>query len=177
MQHRALLFILILTALCVASFPQQPPATPVRSRREMNPSLGFSKGKGASGILDEDAYQEELEAAKRRPGNQSVASGRAMREADLLRQFAEGFQGSQECNGISLYLNTDRKPEFALTIIVSGGDKSPEDRSWTWAFSEPGGMGGFGIQNNARLTARDVCRTVWENLDPQHFKKPGMKIE
>jgi len=176
-QHRAPLFILILTALCVPSFPEQPPATPVRSLREMNPSLGFSKGKGASGILDEDAYEEELDTAKRRPGNESPSTGRVMREADLLRQFAEGFQGSRECNGISLYLNTDRKPEFALTIIVSGGDKSPEDQSWTWAFSEPRGMGGFGIQSNAKQTARDICLTVWDNIDVNHFKRPGGKVE
>ena len=177
MQHRALLFILILTAICVPSFPQQPPATPVRSDAATNPSLGFNKGKGVPGILDEDAYHDELEMTKRFPGNELVPTGRAMREADLLRQFAEGFQDSRECNGISLYLKTDRKPEFTLTIVVSGREKSPQDQSWTWAFSEPGGMGGFGIQSDAKQTARDICLTVWDNIDVNHFKRPGGKIE
>lgn len=176
MERRAL-FILFLMAICVPSFPQQPPSMPVRSGAATNLSLGFNKGKGISVIVDEDACQEELETAKRSPGNGLVSAGRAMREAHLLRQFAERFQDSRECDGISLYLKTDQKPEFTLTIVVSGRDTPPEDQTWTWAFSGPRGMGGFGIQSNAKLTARDICLTVWENIDANHFKRPGAKTE
>ena len=171
----ALLFILILTTICVPSFPGEPPSKPLSSTTPTKTSLGFNQGKGVSGILDEDAYQEELEMAKRSPGNESVYAGRAMREADLLRQFVEGFHDSKECSDISLYLKTDRKPEFTLTIVVSGRDKTPIDQAWTWAFSEAHGMGGFGMQSTAKLTARDICLTIWDNLDPNHFKKPGMQ--
>jgi len=168
----ALLFILILTTISVPSFPQQPPSAPRSSAVATKPSLGFNQGKGASGILDEAAYHEELEMAERFPGNESVYTGRAVREADLLQQFVEGFQDSRECSGISLYLKTDRKPEFILTIVVSGRDKTSTDQAWTWAFSQAQGMGGFGIQSSAKLAARDVCLTIWDNLDPNHFKKP-----
>ena len=178
MKRRTVLFILIVMATtCVPSFPQQPPATPSRAGTETNPSLGFNKGKGVSGILDEDAYQEELEMAKRFPGDETVYTGRVMREAELLRQFAEGFQNSRECNGISFDLKPDLKPEFTLTIVVSARHKNPEDQTWTWAFSERRGMGGFGIQSTAKLTARDVCLTVWENIDANHFKKAGGKTQ
>jgi len=169
----ALLFIAILTTICVPSFSQQPPSTPLISATATWPSLGFNHAKGVSGILDEDAYQEELAMAKRFPGNEFVYTGRAMREADLLRRFVEGFQDSKECSSISLYLKTDRKPEFILMIVVSGRDKTPIDQTWTWAFSEARGMGGFGMQSTAKLTARDVCLTIWDNVDPNHFKKPG----
>jgi hypothetical protein len=61
------------------------------------------------------------------------------------------------------------------------------EQSWTWmlgyltdpspADSKSHGMGGMGIQSTAKLTARDVCMTVWDDVDPNHFKKPGGKIE
>ena len=38
-------------------------------------------------------------------------------------------------------------------------------------------LSGLGIQSSAKLTARDVCMTIWENLDPNHFKKPGGTIK
>jgi len=171
------MFILLLTAACTLSFPQQPPATPIRAGTGTHPSLGFKRGKGVSGILDEDAYQEELEMAKRFPGDETVSTGRATREAELLRQFAEGFQSSQECDGVSFDLKTDLKPQFTLAIVVSGYGKNPDDQTWTWAFSEPRGMGGFGIQSNAKLTARDVCLTLWDNIDPNHFRKPRSKTQ
>ena len=115
--------------------------------------------------------------AKRLPGDETVYAGRAAREAELLRQFAEGFQSSRECDGISFDLKSDLKPQFTLAILVSGRDKDPEDQTWTWAFSEPSGMGGFGIQSNAKLTVRDVCLTLWDNIDPNHFKKPRSKTQ
>ena len=49
-------------------------------------------------------------------------------------------------------------------------DPSPAD-------NKSHGVGGMGIQSNAKLTARDVCMTVWDDVDPNHFKKPGGKIE
>jgi len=82
----------------------------------------------------------------------------------------------------------DKKPDFTVQIMVSGhDDKKTSEQSWTWILSyltDPSpadkashGMGGMGIQSNAKLTARDVCMTVWDDIDPNHFKKPGGKIE
>jgi hypothetical protein len=72
--------------------------------------------------------------------------------------------------------------------MLSGhDDPKASEQSWTWILhylSDPSpadksghGMGGMGIQSNAKLTARDVCMTVWDDIDPNHFKKPGGKIE
>jgi hypothetical protein len=95
---------------------------------------------------------------------------------------------SKECNGITFYLKTDKKPDFTVQIMVSGHDDpkaSEQSRTWILHYlSDPSpadksghGMGGMGIQSNAKLTARDVCMTVWDDIDPNHFKKPGGKIE
>ena len=105
-----------------------------------------------------------------------------------MNEFMEGFKNSKECNGITFYLKTDTKPDFAVHIMVSGhDDKKAGEQSWTWILGylndpspadKPGhGMGGMGSQSTAKLTARDVCMTVWDDVDPNHFKKPGGKIE
>jgi hypothetical protein len=66
-------------------------------------------------------------------------------------------------------------------------DHSLGEQSWTWILNYPGdpgpadsrahGIGGIGSQSTSKLTARDVCVTVWDDVDPNHFKKPGGKIE
>ena len=152
------------------------------------PTLGFNHIKDVSPITDEDTYMEELKLEKQLPGNEFVHDKRAMHEAALMNEFMEGFKNSKECNGITFYLKTDKKPDFAVHIMVSGhDDKKAGEQSWTWmlgylndpspADSKSHGMGGMGIQSNANLTARDVCMTVWDDVDPNHFKKPGGKIE
>ncbi len=152
------------------------------------PTLGFNHIKDVSPITDEDTYMEELKLEKQLPGNEFVHDKRAMHEAALMNEFMEGFKNSKECNGITFYLKTDKKPDFAVHIMVSGhDDKKVGEQSWTWmlgylndpspADSKSHGMGGMGIQSNAKLTARDVCMTVWDDIDPNHFKKPGGKIE
>ncbi len=152
------------------------------------PTLGFNHIKDVSPITDEDTYMEELKLEKQLPGNEFVHDKRAMHEAALMNEFMEGFKNSKECNGITFYLKTDKKPDFAVHIMVSGhDDKKVGEQSWTWmlgylndpspADSKSHGMGGMGIQSNANLTARDVCMTVWDDVDPNHFKKPGGKIE
>jgi hypothetical protein len=152
------------------------------------PTLGFSHLKDVSPLEDQDAYLEELEMEKKLPGNPMVHDKRAMHEAALMNEFMEGFKNSKECNGITFYLKTDKKPDFTVLIVMSGHD-NPKDteQSWTWMLGYPGdpspkdksghGVGGMGIQSTAELTARDVCLTVWDDIDPNHFKKPGGKIE
>ena len=111
-----------------------------------------------------------------------------MHETILLQEFVEGFKNSEECKGITLYLKTDKKPEFAVQVGVSGHDEpKPSEQSWTRILSWPRdpspadkashGVGGMGSQSTAKLAARDVCATVWDDIDPNHFKQPGGKIE
>ncbi len=105
-----------------------------------------------------------------------------------MNEFMEGFKNSKECSGITFYLKSDKKPDFTVQITVMGHDDPKlTGQTWTWILGyprDPGpadksghGMGGMGIQSNAKLTARDVCMTVWDDVDPNHFKKPGGKIE
>lgn len=165
-----------------------PAAEKEQATKKDSPTLGFTHIKDVSPITDQDAYMEELKLEKQLPGNEFVHDKRAMREAALMSEFMEGFKDSKECNGITFYLKADKKPDFAVHIMVSGhDDPKVGEESWTWmlgyltdpspADSKSHGVGGMGIQSNGKLTARDVCMTVWDDVDPNHFKKPGGKIE
>ena len=175
-----------------AQTSQKPKPAPAAEKQQAakkdSPTLGFTRIKDVSPITDQDAYMEELKLEKKLPGNEFVHDKRAMHEAILMNEFMEGFKDSKECDGITFYLKTDKKPDFAVHIMVSGhDDPKVGEESWTWmlgyltdpspADSKSHGMGGMGIQSNAKLTARDVCMTVWDDVDPNHFKKPGGKIE
>jgi hypothetical protein len=165
------------------------PATEKQQAAKKNPpTLGFARSKDVSPIMDEDAYLEELKMEKQLPNNEFVHDKRAMHEAALMDDFMEGFKDSKECNGITFYLKSDKKPDFAVRIMVSGhDDPKGDEQSWTWllgyltdpspADTKSHGAGGMGSQSTAKLTARDVCMTVWDDVDPNHFKKPGGKIE
>jgi hypothetical protein len=117
----------------------------------------------------------------------SVHDKRAMHEASLMNEFLEGFKDSKECNGITFYMKEDKHPAFTVQIGITGHDTHPDDQTWTWILGWPGdpspakeethGVGGMGSQSSGQLTARDVCLTIWDDVDPNHFKKPGGKIE
>jgi len=165
-----------------------PAAAKQEAPKKDPPTLGFNQIKGVSPIIDSDALIEEGKLEKELPGNQFVHDKRAMHEAALMNEFVEGFKNSKECNGITFYLRTDKKPDFTVQISVMGHDDSKfSEQSWTWILGYPAdpspadksghGMGGMGSQSTAKLTARDVCMTVWDDVDPNHFKKPGGKIE
>ncbi len=152
------------------------------------PTLGLGLRKDVSAVLDEDALAEETALEKKLPGNEFVKDKRAFHEAAMLNQFVEAFKNNKACHGIVLYLkDTSKKPDFRVSIGVSSHDKHPDDQTWTWMLGYPGdpspanssshGMGGLGNQSNATLTARDVCLTIWDDIDPNHFKKPGGTVQ
>jgi len=166
--------------------PRNTPEKPQTAKKDP-PTLGFDHIKDVSPIIDEDAFLEEMKLEKSLPGNQFIHDKRAMHEGSLMNEFVEAFKDSKECNGITFYLKTDKKPAFTVLISVSGHDDHPDNQTWSWNLAYPGdpspadskshGVGGMGAQSNAKLTARDVCLTVWDDVDPNHFKKPGGKIE
>ncbi len=184
---------LLLGAACVCGQQSTQKAKPVPAQNQQvakksdPPTLGFNKIKDVSPVMDMDAINEENELQKKLPNNEFVKTKRLLHETGLLNEFVEGFKNSKECNGITLYLKTDKKPAFAVQISVSGHDDHAGDQSWVWWLSYPAdpgppdsgahGIGGMGTQSSAKLTARDVCMTIWDDIDPNHFKKPGGKIE
>lgn len=184
--------VLMFTAWMHTQTSQKPKPAPTAVKHEAAkkdpPTLGFNHIKDVSPIIDSDALLEEGRLEKELPGNQFVHDKRAMHETALMSEFVEGFKDSKECNGITFYLRTDKKPDFTVQISVTGHDDTKlSEQSWTWILGYPAdpspadkashGMGGMGIQSNGKLTARDVCMTVWDDVDPNHFKKPGGKIE
>lgn len=168
-------------AVASASAKQQP-------AKKEPPTLGFNRLKDVPPIIDSDAMTEGQRLEKELPKNEFVHTKEAMHETILMNEFVEGFKDSKECNGITFYLKTDKKPDFTVQITVFGHDDPKFDgQTWTWILGyprDPGptdskahGVGGMGSQSTAKLTARDVCMTVWDDVDPNHFKKLGGKIE
>ena len=143
------------------------------------PTLAFTRIKDVSPIIDSDALVEEDELKKKLPGNQFVGDKRAMHEASLMHDFMEGFKDSKECNGITFYMSDKKPPDFAVQITVNNHDTPNVDKEWVWMLfdSKSKKTGGVGLQSSGKLTARDVCLTVWDDVDPNHFKKPGGKVE
>lgn len=96
-----------------------------------------------------------------------------------MHDFMEGFKDSKECQGITFYLKTEKVPDFTVQISVNNHDTPGVDQEWIWILSETKKkeLGGLGSQSTAKLTARDVCLTVWEDVDQNHFKKPGGRVE
>jgi hypothetical protein len=143
------------------------------------PSLGFNKLKDVPPIVDSDALTEENELKKKLPDNQFVGDARALHEASLMHDFLDGFREMKECEGITFYLKKNTVPDYAVHITVNFHDKPGAEQGWIWLLSDTKKkeLGGMGTQSSAKLTARDVCMTVWENVDPNHYKKAGGRIE
>ena len=68
--------------------------------------------------MNDDAIHEEWKLEKELPGNEFVHDKRAMHEGTLMNEFMEGFKNSDECNGITFYLKTDKKPAFTVQIAM-----------------------------------------------------------
>lgn len=168
---------LVMLALIGACQAQQPNSKSKPSTSA--PSLAFNKLKDVSPIVDSDALVEENELKKKLPDNQFVGDKRALHEVGLMHDFLDGFRGAKECEGITFYLKKDNVPDYAVQITVNGHDKPGAEQEWIWMLSDTKKkeLGGLGNQGSAKLTARDVCMTVWENVDPNHYKKPGGRIE
>ena len=95
-----------------ATGQSKPKPTPAKqdAAKKDPPTLGFNHIKDVSPIADEDAFMEELRMKKELPDNPLIYEKRAMHEAALMNEFMEGFKDSKECNGITFYLKTDKKP-------------------------------------------------------------------
>jgi hypothetical protein len=184
--------VLPFVGLVQAQINQKPNSVPSATKQQVAkktpPTLGFNHAKDIPPIMDLDAMTEEQRLEKELPGNQFVHDKRTMHEATLMNEFLESFKSSKECNGITFHLKTDKKPDFSVQITVLGHDDPKiSEQSWTWILGWPTdpspadkgahGMGGMGNQSTAKLTARDVCMTIWDDVDPNHFKQPGGKIE
>lgn len=169
------------------SKPKPAPAKQETAKKDP-PTLGFNHLKDVPPIIDSDAMSEGQKLEKELPKNEFVHTKEALHETVLMNEFMEGFKNSKECNGITFYLKTDKKSDFTVQISVMGhDDPKVSEQTWTWVLGWPGdpgttdskshGFGGMGTQTTAKLTARDVCMTVWDDVDPNHFKKPGGRIE
>lgn len=174
--------LVLIVAMLVCSIPkngQQAAQKQKGQDSKVTPTLGFNRAKDVSPIIDSDALVEEGEMQKKLPGNEFVKDKRALHEAGLMHEFVEGFTDSKECKGITFYMRNEHVPDYAVQISVNFHDHPNHDQEWVWMLSDTHNkkLGGLGTQTSAKLTARDVCLTVWEDVDANHFNKPGGRID
>jgi hypothetical protein len=159
------------------------PQPRVENRKE-TPTLAFNNAKDIPSILDGDAFSEESRLKEKLPGNEFIGEKRALHEGVLEQQFLDGFRDSKECNGITFYRDTSKANTTVQITVNFHDDPAGHEQEWIWMLA--GGpqqagkektLSGLGIQSTAKLTARDVCITMWENLEPNHFPKPGGTIQ
>src|SRR5438876_855832 len=113
------------------SKPKPAPAKQEAAKKDP-PTLGFNHIKDIPPIIDSDALVEEGRLEKELPNNPLVHDKRATHETILMNEFMEGFKNSKECNGITFYLKTDKKPDFTVQISVMGHDDSKlSEQTWT----------------------------------------------
>ena len=172
----------LLLAVCFLAPAAYGQSAPGVSSKE-TPTLAFNNTKDIPPIIDADALTEEWRLKKKLPDNPFVEDKRALHEGFLKKEFLDGFRDSKECNGITFYRDA-AKANTKVQVTVNFHDTPGLEQEWIWMLA--GGppqvgkektLSGFGTQSSAKLTARDVCMTMWENLDPNHFKKPGGTIK
>jgi hypothetical protein len=108
-----------------------------------------------------------------------------MHEAALMNEFLEGFKNSKECNGITFYLKTGKKPDFTVQITAFQNNRTVGEQAWTWILGYPGdqspadkpghGIGGMGIQSTVKLTARDVLYEYLGRRRPESLQETRRK--
>src|ERR1700732_4133131 len=125
--------VLLACLLLLQAEPSPPPA----QKQRPTPTLGFNNIKDVGPVMDMDAYSEEQDMQKKLPKNQFVKSKRILHETSLLNDFVEGFKNAKACNGITLYLKTDKKPDFTVQMSVWGHDDHKIEQSWPWILGYP----------------------------------------
>ena len=101
-------------------------------------------------------------------------------EGFLHNKLVDALQGAIECDGIRLFLVQNKKSVADFTLTVNVNMKPSEN--WTWllghrAAGKEDQLGGMGTNDTVQKTSADICKTIWDDIDPNHFKRPGVKIE
>jgi hypothetical protein len=152
------------------------------SSRLQRPTLGFAREKGVSPVSDSDAEAQEQNHKQDGAPDESARNSRKVHEAALFAEFLDGLRLVRDCSGIRVTVEPRNVPtDFLVLVRVWGHDSHPDNQSWSWIVSRPGvqlregipsvGLGGMGSAANANLAARDVCRTIWEDLDPNRLHR------
>ena len=170
-----------LVAVLLTTTMPRPPKRNQQHSSPQNPSVGFAHVESVSPVLDVDAFAEENALQKNIQQNSFIPGRRAVHETLLMNEFLAAFKESKECDGIAFYGKADQMPAFTIQIGVRGHDQTARKASWTWILAYPGdrspsnseghGMGGMGSQPSARLTASDICVTVWGVTGLNHPKR------
>jgi hypothetical protein len=163
----AILFFAILVSCHVPARPK-----PVA---DSAPRIGFADTKDATAIVDTDLFDEQKYVEEAGGDSTAVKAKRAAHEAALMREFMNGFSAVKECDRIVIMGAGDQKPDFSLRLMVDSHDLQDQKPVWVWMLREVRTDKLFHAANedSGKQAAADVCRAVWNVVDPEQLKKIG----
>jgi hypothetical protein len=160
--------IFLLAILALAQAPAKPkPAKAV-------PRLAFLQTKDNPPLVDTDLYDEQKYIETVGSDASSVKSKRAEHETALMREFINGFNQAKECDGIIMMSPGDQKPDFGLNIMVDSHDLHGQKPVWVWVLHDTHAdkiLSDSSNEKSGKDAAANVCRAVWNIVDPDHLKK------
>jgi hypothetical protein len=165
---KLLLGILFLAVLAFG----QTPGKPQQQAKKGAPRLAFLQTKDNPPLVDTDLYDEQKYIETVGTDASSVKSKRAAHESALMHEFMEGFNQSKDCDGIVMMGQGDQKPDFGLQIMVDSHDLQGQKPVWVWVLREvrEDKIMPVGNDDSGKQAASDVCRAVWNVVDPEHLK-------
>lgn len=138
------------------------------------PRLAFVNTQTALAFVDTDMFDQQKYVEEVGGDSESIRTKRASHEAELMKEFMDGFNQSKECDGIILMGEGDQKPDFALQIIIDSHDTPKQKTVWNWVVRDMANDRvlpvGFNIASG-KDAAIGICQAVWKEADPQRFKK------
>lgn len=158
-------FVRLLLLLCLANLAascQTPPGTPPPVSKSERQDTTASTG------VPQPSTRGPSEIKKVSP----------IIDADFTDELLDIFKDSEECSGIAFYISEKKTPpDFRVRMTFNQDDVEPE---WLWTVldakhGDNGELRGIGNQASATLAVRDMCVTVWEDVDPNHYKRPSSR--
>ena len=94
--------------------------------------LAFEEAKGTPPIVDTDLFDEQKYIEESGSDSSATKAKRIAHEAELTREFMDGFNAAPECDGVVFLGDGDNKPDFGLRIIVDSHDTPGQKPIWNW---------------------------------------------
>jgi hypothetical protein len=121
--------------------------------------LGFEQAKDTPPIVDTDLFDEQKYIEEGGSDSSAAKAKRETHEAALTREFMDGFNSAQECDGVVFLGAGDNKPDFGLRIIVDSHDTLHQKPVWNWILRDvhTDKLMPVGFADSGKDAAKNIC--------------------